>query len=107
MKVWYESFDGKMFKSQTECEAYEEATSSFKMFNSGKVAENTDQALVVYLPEVNSAKAFIARCVEEGSDYEGIKENYTGLFVWDDGEERYNYVSERVLNAIKTYLDNR
>lgn len=107
MRVWFESFDGKMFKSQMECEAHEEAISSFKMFNDKTVAENTDEALVVYLPETSSAKAFITRCVEEGSDYEGIEDDYTGLFVWDDGEERYNYVSDRCIEAIKVYLDNR
>ena len=107
MKVWFESIDGKMFDTQEECKAHEEAISSFKMFNQRRVAKNTDEALVVYFSKTGSAEAFIAKCMDEGSDYEGIYCGNTGLYVWDDGNDRYSYVSERVLEAVETFLKNR
>lgn len=104
MEVVYRAFDGTEFREATACVRYEENAINYKAYGSKGITNNVDEAYVVYLPEYNSAEQFIKRCETECSSHYGIEIGCTGVFVWDEDAEQYNYVSERVLDAIKSYI---
>ena len=107
MEVVYKAFDGTEFREAAACMRYEENVIIYKAYGPKGITNNVDEAYVVYFPEYNSAEQFIKRCETECSSYDGIGIGDVGLFIWDDSEERYGYVSERVLDAIKFHIENR
>lgn len=104
MEVIYRAFDGKEFDSVTECATYEGRTNKPKMwFKDGKT-NLPDKAYVVKLDDENATRAFINKCENENSYYDGIEfDEYTadtGLFVWDMNRDEYSEISDEVLEAL-------
>ena len=104
MEVIYRAFDGKEFDSVTECAAYEEHNRKLKMwFKDGKT-NLADKAYVVKLDDENATRAFIDKCKNENSYYEGILfDEYTaetGLFVWDMCRDEYFRIDDDSLEAL-------
>lgn len=106
MKIVYKAWDGTEFREKSACERYEENNPCILMYyNEGRTLK-TDEAFVVVLKNDGDAKGFINLCEEQMSDSTGITEDDNGLYVWDDIEERYFYVSDRIEDALKRYFED-
>ena len=106
MKIIYKAWDGTEFDEKDACEKYEYDNPCVLMYhNTGRTSESND-AFVVVLRNDNDAKNFIEQCKAQDTDSVGIVEGDCGLYVWDDNEERYFYVSDRVEDALKQYFED-
>ena len=106
MELIYRAWDGTEFDERDACEKYEHDNPRILMYhNTGRTSISND-AFVVVLRNDNDAKNFIKMCKEQDTDYKGITEDDYGLYVWDELEQRYFYVSERVEDALKRYFED-
>ena len=106
MKTIYKAWDGTEFNERDACEKYEYDNPCVMMYHNTGRTSDTNDAFVVVLRNDNDAKNFIKLCEAQDTDYKGITEDDCGLYVWDDDEERYFYVSERVEDALKRYFED-
>ena len=106
MELIYRAWNGTEFDERDACEKYEHDNPCVLMYhNTGRTSESND-AFVVVLRNDNDAKSFIKMCKAQDTYSVGIVEDDYGLYVWDDNEERYFYVSERVEEALKRYFED-
>ena len=106
MEIIYKAWDGTEFKEKNACEKYEYTNPYIVMYdNNGRVLDS-DNALIIVLKYDDDAEKFIELCEKQGTSSDGITEDCHGLYVWDDIEERYSYVSDRVKDALKRYFED-
>ena len=105
MQIIYRAFDGKEFDNEADCCYYESTTSEYVMWDrNGKEVYDkteTEKAFVLYLPEENSARAFLEMAKATGdTGCNGLDLDCRGLFFWDEWNEEYRYVDENERRAI-------
>lgn len=104
MEIIYKAWDGTEFKEKNACEKYEYDNPYIMMYNIKGRTSNLDEAFVVLLEHKDDAEKFIELCEAQCTRSDGITEGDCGLYIWDDYEERYFYVSDRVEEALKQYF---
>lgn len=104
MKIIYKAWDGTEFDEKDACEKYEYDNPCVMMYNDKGRTSNSDDAFVVLLEHKDDAEKFIELCEAQCTRSDGITEGDCGLYIWDDYEEKYFYVSDRVEEALKRYF---
>ena len=107
MKVIYEAFDGTQFDNKPECLEYEHKagkTDIVMLDCNGNYVTKTDSAAFVWLKDEHSAALFhsLARDIGDLVAAFTIQKEECGYFFWDEYGERYQYVSEDVINGLNT-----
>ena len=106
MKIIYKAWDGTEFDERDAYEKYEYDNPFVLMYHNTGRTSDTNDAFVVVLGNDNTTKNFIKMCEAQYTDHNGIAEDNYGLYVWDDNQEEYFYVSERVEEALKRYFED-
>ena len=106
MKIIYKAWDGTEFDEKDACEKYEYDNPCIVMYGSNGRVLDSYKAYIVILKHNDDAEKFIELCEEQGTMSDGITKDCHGLYVWDDNQEEYFYVSERVEEALKRYFEN-
>lgn len=92
----YKAFDGTIFENREEAAEYEASLSYYRMWNrNGQETLDPNAATFIYLFTEYDAAVFIEDCIGIGTSYEGIESEDTGLFIWDEGYERYMYIGHK------------
>lgn len=104
MQIIYRTIDGKEFDNEADA-CYHESIimDNVIMLNrNNEVVENTSNAFLVWLKDVNANLAFHAMAERIGDiDVESIikGEDY-GLFYWDEGYECYRWMDTDMINGL-------
>lgn len=106
MKIIYKAWDGTEFDKRSACEKYEHDNPCVLMYDNAGRTSKSDEAFVVVLRNDNDAEKFIELCEEQGTMSDGITKDCHGLYVWDDIEEKYFYISDRIEEALKKYFED-
>lgn len=109
MQIIYRAFDGKEFDNEADCCYHESSTSEYVMWDrSGKEVYDktqTEKAFVLYLPEENSARAFLEMAKATGdTGCVGLDVDCRGLFLWDEWNEEYRYIGIDECKALAAAL---
>jgi hypothetical protein len=109
MTIIYRAKDGKEFTNEKDCYEYERSMllEGVLMWNrKGERTDRTESALWVYLfsNTPDTAKNFMLACQSEGTGHEGIAEEDTGLFYWDDWDNTYRYLDKEQRDALRNIL---
>ena len=106
MELIYRAWDGTEFREKNDCEKYECNNPCILMWDYNGRVLDSDNALIIVLKYYDDAEKFIELCEKQGTSSDGITEDCHGLYVWDDIEERYFYVSDRIGEALKRYFED-
>ena len=106
MKIIYKAWDGTEFDERDACEKYEYDNPCVLMYSDAGRTSKADEALVILLENDGDAKRYINLCEEQNTEPYGIAEDNYGLYVWDNNQEEYFYVSELVEEALKQYFED-
>lgn len=106
MELIYRAWDGTEFDERSTCEEYEYNNPYIVMYDDNGRVLDSDNALIVVLKHDDDAEKFIELCEKQGTISDGITKDCHNLYVWDDIEEKYFYVSDRVEDALKRYFAN-
>lgn len=109
MKIQYVAADGQIFTSEEDCRKYEAKTyEDMKMYSrNGVITDNVDCAIAVKLGSDDAVRLFINSCIASGSRHEGISEGDCGIFVWDDYDERYYWLTPDACTALYGLLKDQ
>ena len=106
MEIIYRSFDGFEFSDEETCRTHEQNNPCFVMFDDEGVTNDTDMAYVVDIRDDRGAEFFVKMCEHECTISDGISEDDdTGLYIWDDFSDEYIKITDRILQAIKHYIE--
>lgn len=106
MEIIYRSFDGIGFSSEEACRSHEQNNPFFIMFNDEGVTNDADMAYVVDIRDDRGAEFFVKLCEQECTTSEGISEDdIAGVYIWNDLSCEYIKITDRVLQAIKHYIE--
>lgn len=106
MEIIYRSFDGLEFSDEKTCRTHEQNNPYFVMFDDEGVTNDADMAYVVDIRDDRGAEFFVKRCEQEFTTHDGISEDDdTGLYIWNDLSCEYIKITDRVLQAIKHYIE--
>lgn len=95
----YVAYDGKEFDTAAECLQYEANVLNTKpqMWDvNGALTEDVESAWLVHLANLNETTWLLNKTTLS----EGIDEESTGWFYWDDWDERYIWLDEKLVNII-------
>ena len=106
MKIQYVADDGQIFTNETDCRLHEEEIfSNLRMYNlDGNITDNVGQAVAINLKSEEAADCFINKCFASNCSYDGISKGDCGIFVWDDYDECYRYISYDATKALYSLL---
>ena len=115
MQIIYRAFNGKEFDNEADCCYYESTITNYVMWDRlGKEVYDktrTEKAFVLYLPEENSARAFLEMAKATGdTGCKGLDVDCRGLFLWDEWNEEYRYLDEderRAIAAASQYIESK
>ena len=104
MELIYRTIDGKEFDNEADAYYHENVLmDNVIMLNrNNEVVENTSNAFLVWLKDVNANLAFHAMAERIGDlDVESITkgEDY-GLFYWDEGYECYRWMDTDMIDGL-------
>ena len=104
MELIYRTIDGKEFDNEADAWYHESVLmDNVIMLNrNNEVVENTSNAFLVWLKDVNANLAFHAMAEKIGDlDVESITkgEDY-GLFYWDEGYEEYRWLDCDMIDGL-------
>ena len=106
MEIIYRSFDGLDFSDEETCRTHEQNNPCFVMFDNEGITNYAEGAYVVDIRDDRGSDLFVKRCEQEDTTSYGIPEDgAAGVYIWNDFSETYTRISDRVLQAIKQYIE--
>ena len=104
MELIYRTIDGKEFDNEADAWYHESVLmDNVIMLNrNNEVVENTSNAFLVWLKDVNANLAFHAMARAEGDDaVKSITEGEDwGLYYWDEGYEEYRWIDTDMIDGL-------
>jgi hypothetical protein len=109
MTIIYRAEDGREFTNEKDCYEYERSIllDGVLIWNrKGEKTNTTESALWVYFSakNPNAAKNFIEACKREGTGHDGLSEEDSGLFYWDEWDNMYRYLDVEQRDALFNIL---
>lgn len=104
----YRAKDGMTFDSAKECKEYEAniANDDYVMFDyRGEKTTEPDEAIGIYIGNELSARTLLEKFRIAGSPCEGLDEDSTGAYCWNDMSERYEWVDDVNLPVINSLIN--
>ena len=106
MEIIYRSFDGLEFSDEETCRTHEANNPHFIMFNDEGVTNDADMAYVVDIRDDCGTEFFVKMCEQAGTASDGISEDdIAGVYIWNDLSCEYIKITDRILQAIKHYIE--
>ena len=106
MEIIYRSFDGLDFSDEETCRTHEQNNPYLVMFDDEGITNDADMAYVVDIQDNCGAKFFVKMCEQEDTTSNGISEDdVAGVYIWNDFSGEYIRISDRILQAIKQYIE--
>lgn len=104
IKTMYQTSDGLLFEETEKDKAQQHETelekSVYMFYADGTRTDNIEHAVLVYLPLHYSASKFIEIAEINGNSYQGIDENSTGWFLWNNWESCYDHISDNHIQGL-------
>ena len=95
--------DGETFETEEEAQEYLDSKTRVIMFNKyGNETTDTLDCMLLYLGTVDDAERFLAECDDYGYICDGIDEESTGFFFWNDDADEYQQISLEDIEKVKS-----
>ena len=104
----YKAKDGKTFDLAQECLSYEAglANNNYAMFDyRGNKTDDPDSAIGVYIGDEMSAKALLEKFRIAGNPCDGLDEDSTGAYCWNDMSDRYEWFDSSLMPVIVSLVN--